>query len=76
MDKTVLARRLGVSRHTIYHWIETGQLDRDLDDTAVKYAPRPPVATKLDPYQGIIPPSLTGYDASERRSAGPKIEAW
>ena len=28
MNKAVIARDLGVSRRTVYHWIETGQLDR------------------------------------------------
>ena len=27
MNKAVIARDLGVSRRTVYHWIETGQLD-------------------------------------------------
>ena len=26
VGKTELARRFGVSRRTVYHWIETGQL--------------------------------------------------
>ena len=26
MNKAVIARDLGVSRRTVYHWIETGQL--------------------------------------------------
>ena len=29
MNKAVIARDLGVSRRTVYHWIETGQLDRE-----------------------------------------------
>jgi excisionase family DNA binding protein len=28
VSKTELAKRLGVSRRTVYHWIETGQLER------------------------------------------------
>ena len=32
MNKAVIARDLGVSRRTVYHWIETGQLDRELDE--------------------------------------------
>ena len=59
--KAELARRFGISRRTIYHWIETGQLDRDLDSRAVKYGPRPPVPRKLDPYQGIIAARLEAY---------------
>lgn len=61
VGKTELARRFGVSRRTVYHWIETGQLDRDLDGEAVKYKPRPPVARKLDPYRGIIQARLEAY---------------
>ena len=29
VSKTELAKRFGISRRTVYHWIETGQLDRD-----------------------------------------------
>jgi transposase len=54
LKKTELAQKLGINRRTIYHWIETGQLDRELDDDLVRYKPRPPVAKKLDPYCGII----------------------
>ena len=61
VSKAELARRLGVSRRTIHHWINTGQLDRDLDDLAVRYSPRPPVATLLDPYKGIITERLTAF---------------
>ena len=61
VGKTELARRFGISRRTIYHWIETGQLDRDLDGKAVEYGPRPPVPRKLDPYQGIIAARLEAY---------------
>ena len=61
VGKTELARRFGVSRRTVYHWIETEQLDRDLDDAAVAYTPRPPVTRKLDPYRGIIQERLQTY---------------
>jgi transposase len=61
VGKTGLARRFGISRRTIYHWIETGQLDRDLDSKAVAYGPRPPVPRKLDPYRGIIAARLEAY---------------
>lgn len=53
-SKADLARRFGVSRRVIYYWIETGQLDRELDGKAVSYTPRPPVASKIDPFIGII----------------------
>lgn len=61
VGKAELARKLGVSRRTVYHWIETDQLDRDLDDDAVRYTPRPAVPTKLDPYKGIIQERLQAY---------------
>src|SRR3984885_6361919 len=77
VGKTELARRFGVSRRTVYHWIETAQLDRDLDDKAVSYRPRPPVPRKLDPYRGIIQARLQTYPRlsaqrvfEEIRSAG------
>lgn len=54
MTKSALAEKLGVGRRTIYHWIETGQLDRDLDREPVQYKPRPPVPRKIDPYKAII----------------------
>ncbi len=61
VGKTELAGRFGVSRRTIYHWIETGQLDRDLDDEPVRYKARPLVFRKLDPYKGIIQERLEAY---------------
>ncbi|MBF2754993.1 MAG: transposase [Gammaproteobacteria bacterium AqS3] len=61
VGKTELARRFGVSRGTIYHWIQTGQLDRDLDNAPVSYTPRPPVPRKLDPYKGIIQERLEAF---------------
>lgn len=61
LKKTELARRLGVSRRTIYHWLATGQLDRDLEAEPVRYSERAPVPTKLDPYKGIIAARLEAY---------------
>jgi transposase len=61
VGKTKLARRFGVSRRTVYHWIETGQLDRDLDDESVHYQVRPPVVCKLDPYKGIVAARLADF---------------
>ena len=52
--KAALAKKLGISRRSIYHWIDTGQLDRDLDDETAHYRSRPPVARKIDPYRAII----------------------
>ena len=60
-SKSALARRLGVSRDTLHRWIRDGDLDRDLEATTVQYGPRPPVATKLDAYRGIIETRLAVY---------------
>lgn len=60
-SKSELARQLGVSRDTIHRWIRDGLLDRDLEDDGVRYGPRPPVATKLDPYKPIIEARLAAY---------------
>lgn len=59
LSKTAIAQRLGVSRRAVYHWIATGQLERDLDaPPRRKAAPR---ATKLDAYHGIITARLDTY---------------
>jgi transposase len=59
--KSVLARRLGVSRDTIHRWIRAGDLDRDLDGEPVRYGPRPAGPTKLDAYKPIIEARLGAY---------------
>ena len=61
LSKAALAEKLGVSRRTIYYWLETGQLDRELDDQPVRYSGRPPVARKIDLYRGIIDTRLSAY---------------
>jgi len=61
MTKTAVAEKFGVSRRTVYHWIKTGQLDRDLSPEALRYGPRPPVPRKIDPYTSIILERLDAY---------------
>ena len=61
VSKAELSRRFGVSRATIHHWTETGQLDRDLAAGARGYAPRPLVAHKLDSYKAIIDARLEAF---------------
>ncbi len=63
MTKTALAKQLGVSRRTVYYWIETDQLDRDESEVTVQYGPRPTVPTKLDAYKGVIVSRLAEYPA-------------
>ena len=60
-SKSALARQLGISRDTIHRWIRSGDLDRDLDTTSVRYGPRRPVPTKLDTYKAIIEARLAAY---------------
>jgi transposase len=61
LSKTEIARALRVSRRTVYHWIETGQLDRELDNEAVRYTPRPPMQRKIDPFCPIVLARLAQY---------------
>ncbi len=61
LSKAEIARTLGVSRRTVYHWVETGQLDRELDNDAVRYTPRPPVQCKIDRFRPIVLARLTEY---------------
>jgi len=61
LSKSELADRLGISRRTVYHWLASGQLDRDLDDEPVCYSPRPSVERKIDRYRGIIEDRLAEF---------------
>jgi transposase len=54
LSKRAIAEKLGISRRTVHYWIEAGQLERDLDEEMVRYAPRPPVKRKIDAYRGIV----------------------
>jgi transposase len=59
LSKTAIARQLGISRRVIYHWLRTGQLDRDVSQPGVRRAaPRP---TKLDRYKPLIQQRLATY---------------
>ena len=61
LSKSAIARMLGIGRRTLYHWINTEQLDRDLDNGPVQYKPRPAVERKIDRYRGIIETRLAEY---------------
>jgi transposase len=61
LSKAEIARELGVARRTVYHWIATGQLDRELDQAPVRYSARPPAARKIDPFRGIIDARLAEF---------------
>jgi transposase len=61
MNKAEAARALGISRRTVYYWIETGQLDRGADDAPVAYGPRRAPPSKLDPYKPMIEARLETF---------------
>ncbi len=62
LSKTAIARQLGVSRRVTYHWITTGQLNREVSETA---APRHRASrgTKLERYQALIEERPATYPA-------------
>jgi transposase len=59
LTKTAIAAQVGVSRRIVYHWIQTGQLDRDLTQPVPRTRGRR--VTKLDPYKPIIDTRLGTY---------------
>jgi transposase len=61
MSKRAIARKLGMSRDTLYRWIREGDLDRDLDEQPVQYGPRPLLPTKLDPFKPVIQERLRAF---------------
>ena len=60
LSYAAIAQRLGLSERTIRRWVQSGLLDRDLDQPPA-YKPRPPRPTKLDPYKGLIETRLAAY---------------
>jgi len=60
LKKTDIAARLGVSRGLIYHWLRTGQLDRELD-TLPAHRVRVTGPPKLAPFAPIIDARLATY---------------
>lgn len=54
LPKRAVAQQLGISRDTLYRWITSGELDRDVDSGPPRYGPRAPVLTKLEPFKPII----------------------
>jgi transposase len=59
LAKAAIARQLGVSRRLVYHWIATGQLDRDLTGGGCRVRVGRPSC--LAPYQAIITTRLATY---------------
>ncbi len=61
VSKSAAARAVGISRRTIYNWIEEGELERDPANWTVQYGPRPPRPSKLDPWKAMIDARLADY---------------
>lgn len=61
LSKAATARLLGISRRTIYNWIEAGELERSPGDTGLQYGPRAPRPTQLDPYKETIDARLAEF---------------
>jgi transposase len=61
LTKAEIARTLNISRRTVYHWLAPGQLERELDNEAVRYRPRAQVARKIHSYREIILTRLAAY---------------
>lgn len=61
VSKTATARAVGISRRTVYNWIQSGELERDPDDMVVQYGPRAPRPTILDAYKEMIDARLSDF---------------
>ena len=61
LSKAAIARRAEVGERTLYRWIASGQLDRELDHEPVSYGPRRRRPSKLDPFKEIIGTRLAEY---------------
>ena len=61
LSKTAIARQLGVSRRVIYHWLTTGQLEREVGEPAPRRRLGPP--TKLAPFHALIAERLQTFPA-------------
>lgn len=61
LPKVEIGRELGISRRTVYHWIASGQLDREVDNALVCYRARPPVSHKIDPYRALVDERLAEF---------------
>ena len=77
LSKTAIADQLGISRRLVYHWIATGQLDRDLGEDAVPRTRETIGVAKLAAVTPLIEARLQTYPAlssvrlfAECRAAG------
>jgi transposase len=54
LTKVAVAEKVGVSLRALYHWIETGRLDRKLDEKPAGYRRRPAKPTKPGGFKPVI----------------------
>lgn len=73
LSHSAVARLLGINRRTLHRWIERGVMTDTVAEP--RYTPRPPVATKLDPYKEIIKDRLARYPALSSVRLLAEIEA-
>lgn len=52
--KEALDKKRGISCRTIYYWISTGRVERELRNVRVQYKRRPSVERNIDRFRGII----------------------
>lgn len=77
VSKTAIADQLGVSRRLVYHWIATGQLDREMGDDATPRTRETAGVAKLGAVTPLIEARLATFPAlsavrlfAECRAAG------
>jgi transposase len=62
LSHLAVAKLLGINRRTLHRWIGQGAISETVVEPP-RYTPRPPVATKLDPFKSIIQERLDLYPA-------------
>ena len=81
MSKAALARYLGISRRTVYNWIEAGELGQDADKQGGQVGAETAATIEARPLQGNHRRSPGGVPEAERRatvrrSAGGGLSGW
>lgn len=61
LSQRAAAEMLGISPRTIRRWIQSGELDREVDLDPPRYKPRPPTPKKLDSFKPLILARLEAF---------------
>jgi transposase len=61
LSKSAIARQIGINRRTINRWIDSGQLDREVESGQVPRPARSAPPTKLEPFKQIVLARLEKY---------------